>query len=177
MDNLFICSHYPPEGPHAVATLMAANQVRFRISACRKSGGTLAVGPWSPPPQHIRITAPLRAELRLPRVAVIVRDGTLKYALRLTNLGARPFRFPTGSCPDYSLWISGSGSYSETLDCHAMRSLPPGKTAVFRLQEDWAIMDEVLPGRHRIGWQLHGARPGSGASGALEIKYRRPTRA
>jgi len=129
----------------------------------------LYVGAWSPPAQRIWIGRSLSAALRLPQTVKVHEGVVLSYEVRLTNTGARPFRFLPGSCPDYDLWISGSGSVPETLDCHSMRPLAPGKSAVFQLQEDLAIYDHLRLGRHQVGWRLDGHPQDVSAHGELEI--------
>ncbi len=155
---------------------------RIRVSACRKTGTSLVVGPWSPPSQPIHREKhwPVKFALEFPRT--IGTKPEFNYAVRMTNVGTSRFRFPAGSCPSFqfafrSHWSRGDdpgtldSTDGDSFDCHRMRPLRSGQSAVFEIQDDLAVY-EPAPGRHRVIWGLgDGSRTGITLHGKVEITH------
>jgi hypothetical protein len=126
------------------------------------AASVLAVSPFVRVPRYLPESSqlPLRASIvgvpkmeskLVPPVLQVARGGTLRYAVALTNVSARPFRFR--SCPTYSQRVVGRGATEVyVLNCRPMGVLQPRGHAVF------AMMIRV-PQNARLGvtglsWEL-----------------------
>jgi len=142
-----ICDEFRGDGVrHAtVEVSYESSTVRIPFITCARSGASIEVGPFEPPPLPDREERwPLRAALgRLPHT---IRAGaTAVYRVRLTNTSPTLFRFPY--CPPIDIRV-GRSDHVLTLNCKPVGSIPPRGSVEFELHT--TFLRGYPPGSYRL---------------------------